>query len=319
MESAPHDIASPAATRPQGKSALGFFALLMGLYVALGGPAQGRSQVLGLAWTEVFVFLLPAVAVAVASNLRPATFLRLDAAPRTRWVLLGLGVGGAMFLAAGGIMSLTALVVPPSWVEAFDVARLFTGSRERRAALAVVAALAAPFAEEVSFRGYLLSALGTRLPPWRAILGTSALFGIMHLDPVRLPAVLFMGVVLGWLAWRSGSLWPAVAAHVANNALGAAVLLRGAPDPTETADPAGAAALLAFGLAAMGPVLLAFRRATPSPPSLGDAVALRNPANPSIRFRLGALPEGLALAGLVGLGLWAVLISGVLSRLSSGG
>jgi hypothetical protein len=132
----------------------------------------------------------------------------------------------------------------------------------------------------------------------------------MHLDPVRLPAVLFMGVVLGWLAWRSGSLWPAVAAHAANNGLGAAMLLRGVPDPGESADPAGALALLAFGLAAMAPVLLAYRRATPNPPTGGDAVVLRNPANPSIRFHLGALPSPYAVAGLAGLALLLALALG---------
>jgi membrane protease YdiL (CAAX protease family) len=310
VESAPLDIAPAAPTPPGTKSALGFFATVMMLYVVLGGPAQGRAQVLGLAWTEVFVFLLPAAAAAAASNLRPAHFLRLSGRPRPLWIGLGLAVGGTMFLAAGGIMSLTTWALPASWVEAFDLTRLFTGSRERRAALALVASLAAPFAEEVSFRGYVLSALGTRARPWPAILGSAALFGVMHLDPVRLPAVLFMGAVLGWLAWRSGSLWPAVAAHAANNGLGAAMVLRGAPDPGEAADPAGALSLLAFGLAAMAPMLLAFRRATPHPPSGGDPVVLRNPANPSIRFHLAALPPAYALAGLAGLALWLAVALG---------
>jgi uncharacterized protein len=310
VESAPLDIAPPAATPPRTKSALGFFAVVTGLYVALGGPAQGRAPLLGLAWTEFFVFLLPAVAAAAASNLRPAPFLRLARPPRPGWIALGLAVGGAMFLAAGGIMSLTTWVLPATWVEAFDVTRLFTGSRERRLTLALVASLAAPFAEEVSFRGYVLSALGTRARPGPAILGSAALFGAMHLDPVRLPAVLFMGVVLGWLAWRSGSLWPAVAAHAANNGLGAAMLLRGVPDPGASADPASALALLAVGLAAMAPVLLAYRRATPHPPTGGDAVVLRNPANPSVRFHLGALPAPYALAGLAGLALWLALALG---------
>jgi hypothetical protein len=307
VESAPLDIAPPPAAPPRTKSALGFFAAVMVLYVSLGGPLQGRAQVLGLAWTEVFVFLLPAAAAAAASNLRPAAFLRLAHAPRPSWVGLGLAVGAAMFLAAGGLLSLTAWLLPASWVEAFDVTRIFTGPRERRLVLALVASLAAPFAEEVAFRGYVLSALATRARPGPAILGTAALFALMHLDPVRLPAVLFMGVVLGWLAWRSGSLWPAVAAHAANNGLGAAMLVRGVRDPGETADPSGALSLLAVGLAAMAPLLLAFRRATPHPPTLGDPVVLRNPANPSIRFRLAALPTTYAAAGLVGLALWVAL------------
>jgi len=37
---------------------------------------------------------------------------------------------------------------------------------------------------------------------------------------------------------------------------------------------------------------------------------LRNPANPSIRFHLGALPAPYALAGLAGLALWLALALG---------
>jgi len=85
------------------------------------------------------------------------------------------------------------------------------------------------------------------------------------------------------------------------------MLVRGVRDPGETADPSGALSLLAVGLAAMAPLLLAFRRATPHPPTLGDPVVLRNPANPSIRFRLAALPTTYAAAGLVGLALWVAL------------
>ena len=306
------DIAPPAG-RP-AKSGLGFFLLLMVLYVGLGGTAQSYHPVAGLIWTELFVFLLPPALVAAGSNLRPAPFLLLARRPPTRQVLLGAACGLALFFAAGGIMSLTTLLVPRAWVEAFDVTRLFEGSRRHQAGMALVASVLAPIAEEIAFRGYVLSALRTHLSPGAAILGSSVLFASIHLDPVRFPAVLFLGVFLGWLAWRSGSIWPAVAAHGVNNALGSALAAGGATDPGADGTIGASLALLAIGLAALAPVALAWIRATPEPPDASADLVRTDPADPSIRFRLPLIPPGWS--ALAGLGLLLYVALGTYRALS---
>lgn len=296
MESARPDIAPPA------KSALGFFLALMVLYVGLGSTAQGFHPAAGLVWTELFVFLLPPPIAATASNLRPSAFLLLSRRPTARQVALGAATGVALFFAASGIMSLTALLVPRPWVDAFDIAHLFQGSPGERLAMALIASLLAPLAEEVAFRGYVLSALRTRLRPGLAIAASSVLFASMHLDPVRFPAVLFLGTFLGWLAWRSGSLWPAVAAHAANNGLGSIAVLNGGGDPAAGGSLVSGLALLAVGLVALAPLALAWVRATPEPPAGSDDLVRIDPAEPSIRFHATAVPPtwlGAALAGVL--------------------
>jgi membrane protease YdiL (CAAX protease family) len=304
VESAPPDIARPA------KSALGFFLALMVLYVALGGTAQGYWPAAGLIWTELFVFLLPPVIAASGSNLLPSRFLLLARRPTGRQVAIGGAMGLALFFAASGLMSLTTLLVPRSWVDAFDIAHLFEGSRRERLAMALIASLLAPLAEEVAFRGYALSALRTHLRPGTAIAASSVLFAAMHLDPVRFPAVLFLGAFLGWLAWRSGSLWPAVAAHAVNNGLGSIAVLNGGGDPgTEGSLPA-ALALLGVGLAALAPLGLAWVRATPEPPPASDDLVRIDPGDPSIRFhplRVPATWLAVALGGVLLYGALAAL------------
>jgi uncharacterized protein len=301
VDSAPPDIAPPS------KSALGFFLALMVLYVGLGGTAQGFSPAGGLVWTELFVFLLPPIVAASGSNLLPSRFLRLARRPTTRQVLLGAATGLALFLAASGIMSLTTLLVPRSWVETFDVTHLFQGSGRERLAMALIASLLAPLAEEVAFRGYVLSALRTHLRPGAAIAASSVLFAAMHLDPVRLPAVLFLGAFLGWLAWRSGSLWPAVAAHAVNNGLGSIAVLGGAGEPGAEGSVASALALVAVGAASLAPLSLAWLRATPEPPPAGDDLARIDPADPSIRFNPLRVPPAWLGVALVGVLLWGLL------------
>jgi membrane protease YdiL (CAAX protease family) len=84
----------------------------------------------------------------------------------------------------------------------------------------VVAApvLGAPLAEEIVFRGYLQPALLGVMRPAFAIGATAALFGAVHTLPYALP-VAVLGAFFGWLAFRTGSLWPAVLAHAVHNAL----------------------------------------------------------------------------------------------------
>jgi len=306
------DIAPPAG-RP-AKSGLGFFLLLMVLYVGLGGTAQSYHPVAGLIWTELFVFLLPPALVAAGSNLRPAPFLLLARRPPTRQVLLGAACGLALFFAAGGIMSLTTLLVPRAWVDTFDVTRLFEGSRRHQVGMALVASLLAPFAEEVAFRGYLLSALRTHLPPLAAIAASSVLFAGIHLDPVRFPAVLFLGLFLGWLAWRSGSIWPAVAAHAVNNGLGSIVAAGGAAEPGAAGTVGASLAVLTVGLAALAPLALAWLRATPVPPDASADLVRTDLDDPSTRFRLPRVPPGWS--ALAGLGLLLYLALGAFRALS---
>ncbi len=76
--------------------------------------------------------------------------------------------------------------------------------------------------EEWFFRGFVMSAL-RRFGKWNAVLGSAALFALMHvltsnvLSLERLLPSLFMGVVLGLVAWRTGSLWPGVLLHACHN------------------------------------------------------------------------------------------------------
>jgi membrane protease YdiL (CAAX protease family) len=275
--------------------------------VGLGGTAQGNWPAGGLVWTELFVFLLPSVIAATGSNLRPGPFLRLARRPTARQVALGAATGVALFFAAAGIMSLTTLVVPRSWVDTFDVSHLFHGSPRQLVAMALIASLLAPFAEEVAFRGYLLSALRTHLRPGAAIAASSVLFAAMHLDPVRFPAVLFLGAFLGWLAWRSGSLWPAVAAHAVNNGLGSIAAMNGGGDPGAEGNVAVGLALLGVGLAGLAPLALAWVRAAPQAAAGSDDLVRIDPAEPSIRFQPMRVPPPWIAAALAGLLLYGAL------------
>ena len=301
---------------PPRKSGLGFFAVLLSLYGVLGTAAQAASPVLGLAWSQAFALLLPAVVAASGSNLRPARALQLARRPAVPALALAPVLGAAAFVVAGATMQLTSLVLPARWLEIFDVAKLFERPPLERAALSLAAATLAPFCEEVAFRGWVLTALRTRYSATSAIALSGLLFAIMHLDPVRFSALVLLGAFFAWLTWRAGSIWPAVLAHATNNGLGlalasagaAATSLQGLPRNRDAA--VGALVTLAVGGALLGLLAGAYRRATPAPPPIEDALARADASDPSTAFRFARLPAGALAAitaGVLSLGGLAVL------------
>lgn len=73
--------------------------------------------------------------------------------------------------------------------------------------------------EELFFRGLLQRSFVARFGAPAGIAGAAFVFGLVHMDPPQAIGAMMTGGFLGWVAWRSGSVLPAIAAHVANNAL----------------------------------------------------------------------------------------------------
>jgi uncharacterized protein len=304
----------PADPAPPRKSGTLFFLALVLLF-APGLLAQAVSRAGGLAWSEVFVFLLPPIVAAAGSNLRPGALLGLGSV-RGRHVVLAALVGAAGFLVANGVMALWIRVLPERVLRTFDVSRVFDVPFREQVAIALIASVLAPLCEEAAFRGYLQRTLALRRSPAVAIGVSAVLFGVLHLDPVRLPALVVLGVVFGWLGWRSGSTWPAVTAHAANNGLASALVLATGLPETPPAEPPLQAVIFTLWLGVAGLVLLlaAYRAATPSPPPPSAAVVLRDAVDPSTRFSLARVPRPLWAAAAIGAVLLLVLVATARAR-----
>jgi membrane protease YdiL (CAAX protease family) len=91
--------------------------------------------------------------------------------------------------------------------------------------LFLVVAVLAPIAEEIFFRGLVLRSIERRLGTRWAIVGSAALFGAAHFEPLQFPALFAFGLVAAFLATRTGRLGPAIWAHVAFNSVAVAGLL----------------------------------------------------------------------------------------------
>jgi len=90
--------------------------------------------------------------------------------------------------------------------------------------LAITVVILAPLGEEILFRGFLQKLLEeTWQDITRAVLITSLFFAFIHMNPVWVIQIYFLGVVLGYLAWRTGSILTSLILHSLNN--GTALIL----------------------------------------------------------------------------------------------
>jgi sodium transport system permease protein len=85
--------------------------------------------------------------------------------------------------------------------------------------LFALGALSPAICEELMFRGFILSGLRQSTRPWTAVVVTAVLFGLLHLSLFRLVGTTTLGIIMGWLVLRSGSIVPAMVFHGLNNAL----------------------------------------------------------------------------------------------------
>ena len=97
-----------------------------------------------------------------------------------------------------------------------------------------VIGLMAPLVEELVFRGAILRALlRWKSNPWIGIVISAVMFAAVHMNPAQMPHALLIGILLGWMYYRTDSIVPGVVYHWVNNTI-AYVMYALYPDPDIT-------------------------------------------------------------------------------------
>ncbi len=100
-------------------------------------------------------------------------------------------------------------------------AKLFEGLMKEPWGYVAIGILA-PLTEEVIFRGAILRTLlgmMSKKNHWVAIMISAALFGVVHGNTAQFVNALLMGLLLGWMYYRTKSLVPGILMHWVNNTL----------------------------------------------------------------------------------------------------
>lgn len=143
-----------------------------------------------------------------------------------------------VFLAWTALLAI-GILIPLTWIEEQLPAAMRENlmAEEMRGMLSTpsgyfVVCMLAPLMEEVVFRGAMISALtgwfkkrisSTKLhfnctcAEWAAIAVSAIIFGVAHFNPAQIPHALLVGILLGWLYVKTGSIVPCFLLHWINN------------------------------------------------------------------------------------------------------
>lgn len=117
---------------------------------------------------------------------------------------------------------------------------LFSLAQSNPLLLITLIAILPPIVEELLVRGYVQTRLVRKLGPLVGITLAGIAFAILHIDPQHAIGVLPLGIWFGFVAWRTGSVFPAMLCHAANNGCAVALLLFSADRIAQLQEFAGA-------------------------------------------------------------------------------
>jgi uncharacterized protein len=156
------------------------------------------------------------VAAVLLAHARPADYLALRL-PSARDAALGLILLVALIAAGDLLLYLAGCpLVTPFQMQSYTTAR----TEGWLPALLLAAIIAAPIGEEIMFRGFLFR--GWARPdrnPWPAIVVISVLWALLHVqyDWTGLLQIFIIGLFLGWMRARSGSILLTILLHALFN------------------------------------------------------------------------------------------------------
>jgi membrane protease YdiL (CAAX protease family) len=236
--------------------------IAMGIPVALAAVSARAGVPIGLRpllMASELLLIVPALLALLLLRRPVATSLALSGVDH-RTLAAAACAGAALWAASLGLLEVQSLVWPPSdaFLETFRRLHAALKPKDALDAAFSVAAIAIfpATCEEILFRGTVLPSLIRPLGATGAVLTSAVMFGLIHLDPVadvsaftRIPFAILVGVGLGVLRIRTGSLIPPILAHgIMNTITFGTVALTGVEVERQEPDIALGSAMLAGGL-----------------------------------------------------------------------
>ncbi len=195
--------------------------LLYLAYQLLAGAAMaGVGHVWAVPVTTQLACSLLLSGLAMTVHLVAGGYVSLRRALRPIGVTPMLCSIACVMAAVLGCNALSALLTLPDWLEAD-----FDALSHNLLGIAGMA-LMAPWVEELLFRGAILHRLHSQgFSPWRSIVASALVFGLIHINPAQVFFAFLIGIPLGWVTVCTRSLWPAITAHALNNSLSVAEIV----------------------------------------------------------------------------------------------
>lgn len=83
----------------------------------------------------------------------------------------------------------------------------------------ITVGIVAPIAEEYLFRGVLFNTLKKRFSLAWTVVIQGFLFGLFHMNLIQGAYATLLGIVYGYVTYKTRSIWPAIIMHIVNNSM----------------------------------------------------------------------------------------------------
>ena len=207
------------------------FSSVLGVFVAMingGDIFSFKNLRIIQVLNQVVGFMMPAVVYAILVKEKPFNFLGFNKMPA--WSLLGIVAMFTIIPFLGTVTDWNDSIVFPESMRAIEeqmratqqkseeIIEMFISQGSLFSSLLIIAALAA-VSEELLFRSVIQRWLMKLFKNVHvAIIVTAIVFSDFHMDFFGFFPRLFLGVMLGYMFWMTGSIFPSMLMHFVNNA-----------------------------------------------------------------------------------------------------
>jgi membrane protease YdiL (CAAX protease family) len=192
------------------------FSVTIFLFIFLGYRVQSREFYSGIIISEFILISLPAVIFLAVKKLRPRETLRLNRARFLTFFVVFWIMIFAIPLAA--VFNMINLFIVDTAFGKVMVESMPVGENGLGLLLSIlVIAGSAGICEEFVFRGVIQRGFES-FGPIRSILLSALLFSLTHLDFQKILGTFLLGVLIGFIVYRTNSLFCGMFAHFTNNA-----------------------------------------------------------------------------------------------------
>lgn len=204
---------------------LAIYIAYQSLFVAVAGIAVGfyygfkAGDVAGIEnIPDYYVTWAMAIGMFMAAVVGIVTYMLMGAVKFRKGFFSAVPVRALFFSVIIIFFSILALNLGVSYLELPDtLEEEFDGLSHNVVGILSIS-LVVPILEEVLFRGAIQGRLMRQYrSPWVAIIIASLIFGIIHFNPIQTVYATFLGIVFGWIYYRTRSLLPVILGHVFNN------------------------------------------------------------------------------------------------------
>ena len=198
-----------------------YFSIALIVLYYLGSYWQARDLFSGLIETEIIIIALPVLLTLKLLRLKPKEVLRLKIPKWKSFLFIPFIAISAQIIAS--IISQLINIIFPFPEKYIDALSHLYNMNEPSWKVFLAIALLPGICEELLFRGFLIRFFEKFSVRWAVVI-SAILFAAFHLDPFNFISVLLLGLLLGYLAVRSGSIYSSMFSHLINNGMAFALV-----------------------------------------------------------------------------------------------